>query len=98
MTTMTTTDALQPQDLDSIDSNVKASLMPDHSELTMDLAERAFRLIGRANFQVSAVLSVNDWEGLRAYGQLQSMLLMAYKAGAASRPDVSSEAAADVLG
>lgn len=83
---------------DSIDPTTQRSLMPDHSALTMGLAERAFRLIGRSRLDVSAVLSVNDPEGLRAFGQLESILLMAYQAGAASRPDLASETAADVLG
>lgn len=58
------------------------SLMPDNSELTIDLATRAFEMLGRDEFSVSAELSVDSPESLRNFGLLQSILLMAYKQGA----------------
>lgn len=57
------------------------SLMPDSSELTNELAKKAFELIGSHRFEVSANLSVDNPASLRAYGQLQSILLMAYQEG-----------------
>lgn len=58
------------------------SMMPDNSELTMDLATKAFEILGREEFRVSAELSVDAPESLRNFGLLQSILLMAYKQGA----------------
>lgn len=56
--------------------------MPDNSELTMNLAIRAFEMLGRDEFSVSAELSADAPESLRNFGLLQSILLMAYKQGA----------------
>lgn len=57
------------------------SLMPDNSELTMSLATRAFEMIGRNKFSVSAILSADSTESLCNFGLLQSILLMAYMQG-----------------
>ncbi|HDR9758738.1 hypothetical protein KDX16_32120 [Burkholderia vietnamiensis] len=59
------------------------SAMPDHSELTLGLAEKAFAIIGADTFTVSARLSVDDPRTLRNFGLLESMLLMAYNDGKA---------------
>lgn len=58
-----------------------ASFMPDNTELTMGLATKAFKLIDRDRFIVSASLSVSDPEGLKNFGEFQSILLMAYNEG-----------------
>lgn len=60
------------------------NLLPDNSELTIDLADKAFAMIGGDHFQVDANLSVSNPKGLQAYGLFQSMLLMAYREGQAS--------------
>lgn len=65
----------------SIQGKTLATLMPDNSELTIELAENAFAMIGRGNFSVSASLSVDNAESLRNYGLFQSILLMAYREG-----------------
>lgn len=57
------------------------SLMPDNSPLTMRLATQAFKLIDRNTFKVSASLSADNAESLRAFGILQTILLMAYREG-----------------
>lgn len=57
------------------------SLMPDNSPLTMRLATKAFQLIGKNTFKVSASLSAENAESLRAFGLLQTLLLMAYREG-----------------
>lgn len=62
----------------------KPTLMPDNSELTMQLAEKAFALLGRGHFEVSASLSVDNAESLKSFGEFQSLLLMAYREGQAS--------------
>jgi len=59
------------------------SLMPDNSELTMELATKAFKMLGRDHFEVSANLSVDNLESIRNFGQFQSLLLMAYRQGQA---------------
>jgi hypothetical protein len=57
------------------------SIMPDHCELTTALATRAFEMIGEDQFSVSANLSADNTESLRAFGVLESILLMAYQEG-----------------
>lgn len=55
--------------------------MPDHSELTAALAYKAFEIIGKETFTVSACLDVSKSETLRNFGLLESILLMAYNEG-----------------
>lgn len=71
------------------------SLLPDNSELTMDLAAKAFEMLGRGEFSVSASLSADNAESLRNFGLFQSILLMAYQEGqkAAREEDATREAA-----
>lgn len=78
-------------------SQAPDSLMPDHSALTMDLATRAFQMIDRTEFHVSAVLSVDKPESLKNFGTLESILLMAYEAGQAAAKNRPAEFASDVL-
>lgn len=61
----------------------KKSVMPDHSDLTVGLATKAFELIGKDAFSVSARLSVEQPESLRNFGLFESILLMAYNEGKA---------------
>lgn len=70
------------------------SLMPDNSELTMDLATKAFQMVGCNKFSVSASLSADDADSLRNFGMLQSILLMGYQKGqeAARSEDAAREA------
>ena len=60
------------------------SVMPDHSDLTVSLARKAFEIIGSGNFSVSANLDVSKSETLRNFGFLESILLMAYNEGKAA--------------
>lgn len=64
------------------------SMMPDNSELTMELASKAFQMLGRDRFEVSANLSVDNLDTLRNFGQFQSILLMAFNQGLAQAKDV----------
>jgi len=60
------------------------SAMPDHNELTANLAAKAFEVIGSSSFQVTASLDVERPETLRDFGLLESILLMAYNEGKAA--------------
>lgn len=62
----------------------RQAVMPDHSELTVELARMAFELIGSDTFSVGAALSVERPESLRNFGLLESILLMAYNEGKAA--------------
>lgn len=83
------------------------SLMPDHSELTTELATKAFQMIGGDNFAVSANLSVDNPDSFRNFGRLESILLMAFNQGLSQAKDaianlagtkwVSTEAANECL-
>jgi hypothetical protein len=64
-----------------LDSREGKSTMPDHNELTMGLACKAFQMIGCDEFTVSASLSVENSESLRNFGLFESILLMAYQQG-----------------
>lgn len=75
-------------------SSQRKTLMPAHSELTMGLAHDAFKLLGEAEFTVTATLSAENPDTLRNFGRFESVLLMAYRRGQA---DVSPAAAANVL-
>lgn len=70
------------------------SMMPDNSELTMELATKAFQMLGCGHFEVSANLAVDNPDTLRNFGQFQSILLMAYQEGqlAARTEDAAREA------
>lgn len=63
------------------------SLMPDNSELTMSLATKAFQMIGRNDFAVSANLSADNPDSLRNFGLLESILLMAFNQGLSHAKD-----------
>lgn len=69
------------------------SMMPDNSELTMELATKAFQMIGRDNFAVSANLSVDNLDSLRNFGLLESILLMAFNEGLAKAKDAVAKLA-----
>lgn len=68
------------------------SVMPDHCELTTVLATKAFEMIGANQFCVSADLSVDNPESLKAFGVLESILLMAYREGAKAMQSKTTEA------
>ena len=65
----------------------KSLMMPDNNEITMGLATKAFEMIGRNEFTVSAELSVDNTESLRNFGVFQSILLMAYREGQKAGPE-----------
>ena len=69
------------QTLVAVPSGQGKSLMPDHGDLTMSLAEDAFKLLGSGHFEVSASLSKDHPDTLRNFGLFESVLLMAYRRG-----------------
>lgn len=73
------------------------SVMPDHSELTVDLACKAFEIIDSNTFTVRATLDVTQPDTLKNFGTLESILLMAYNAGKAAQADDERERCASSL-
>lgn len=66
-----------------------STLLPAHSELTVDLATKAFELVGANEFQVSTRLSIDDSDSIRNFGTLERILLMAYEQGYADAQKLS---------
>lgn len=75
-------------------SSKEKSIMPDHNELTMGLASKAFQMIDADAFSVNANLSADNKDSLRNFGMFESILLMAYNEGQQAAPGA---AIADIL-
>lgn len=74
------------------------SIMPDHCELTTHLATKAFEMIGEDHFSVDANLSADNAQSLRAFGVLESILLMAYQEGQKSKRQECADICAGLAG
>lgn len=62
----------------------QGNLLPENGVLAMGLACKAFALLGRESFAVSAALSIENPEGLQDFGDFQKVLVMAYHEGCGS--------------